>query len=158
MKNEGVQLSKLLINYATKHIVCKNVNKIWILDISKTFINQLIICIWGLTVYCERNNFCKSSWLLVWLSSTSQWRPHPIWSSSHEEMVSFVKHFWGTLHVNKNEFTITPPNPMRCLWAIARGGGGGGILFLFKHINARCIGHAWTPLTIELGQKQDLKL
>ena len=26
MKHEGVQLFKLLINYATKHIVCRNMN------------------------------------------------------------------------------------------------------------------------------------
>ena len=45
--------------YATKHIVCKIWNIILILDIFKTFINQLIICIWVYTV--RRNSFCKSS-------------------------------------------------------------------------------------------------
>ena len=53
MKHEGVQISKLLINYATVrrkhiHVVCKILHIILLLDVSMTLINNLHV---GIYIY-----------------------------------------------------------------------------------------------------------
>ena len=72
-----------------KHIVCKILHIIVLLDVSMTLINNLHLGIYIAKV--KDHDFYR------WGSTSQWWRPHPIWSSSHEEMVSFLKRFGALL-------------------------------------------------------------